>query len=118
MKEQLNSGQKSDVIRLLKEYAAPSLLAFVMFLIWRDISELRNDVKTLLAQANGDKVKIEKIETEISFLKNHIFNNKKQISLTAPVDGTSIQYPDYSVYVLKNDENYDNLIKKIENSKI
>lgn len=119
MKDLQHRTTSSTVIKTIKEWAAPSLFALVSFLIWKDITELKTDVKTLLAQANGDKVRIEKVEADVSFLKNYIFtSNKKVISESTPVDGTDVDKPDYSVFAVKNDENYNEVIKKIKRDEI
>ena len=119
MKDLQHRTTGSTVIKTIKEWAAPSLFALVSFLIWKDIAELRTDVKTLLAQANGDKVRIEKVEADVSFLKNYIFSsNKKAISQSSPVDGTDVDKPDYNIYAVKNNENYDEVIKKIKKDEI
>ena len=53
---------KNSLGNNLKIYFFPSLVTVLAMLIWRDVSELRNDVKSLLAQSNIDKTKIEMLE--------------------------------------------------------
>jgi hypothetical protein len=119
MKDLHNTPKGSQIIKTIKEWAAPTLFALVSMLIWRDISELRTDVKTLLAQANGDKVRIEKVESDVSFLKTYIFNStKKVISQSSPVDGTDVNTSTFSFYALKDNETYEELINKIKNDAI
>jgi hypothetical protein len=69
--------QKTDniqkgVISTIKEWAAPSLVAIVGMLVWRDITELRSDVKLLLYEQSANHVKIEMLETDVKELKNQM----------------------------------------------
>lgn len=45
-------------------------------LIWRDISELRSDVKSLLAQSNVDKTRIDNLTNDVKALEQVIFNRR------------------------------------------
>ena len=45
-------------------------------MIWRDVTELRSDVKALLAQSSVDKTKIEQLEKEVRFLQQSVFGIK------------------------------------------
>jgi uncharacterized membrane protein YgaE (UPF0421/DUF939 family) len=42
-------------------------------LIWRDVSDLRSDVKSLLAQSNVDKTRIEILEKQVQMLDQAVF---------------------------------------------
>ena len=69
--------QKTDniqkgVISTIKEWAAPSLVAIVGMLVWRDITELRSDVKLLLYEQSANHVKIEMLEADVKDFKNEI----------------------------------------------
>ena len=66
--QRTESNQRS-VISTLKEWAAPSLVAIVGMLVWRDITELRSDVKLLLYEQSANNVKIEMLETDVKDLK-------------------------------------------------
>lgn len=55
--------QKSSAIfTSIKAYLFPTLVTILAMMIWRDVTELRSDVKALLAQSNIDKTKIENLE--------------------------------------------------------
>lgn len=119
MQNSHNNISASVVIKKIKEWTAPTLFMAISYLIWSDVSEMKNDIKTLLSQASADKVRIEKVEADIVFLQNAVFNtNKHVISQTSPVDGTDTVHPDYAVYVLKEDENYEEIINKINKNAI
>ena len=51
-----------DIATKLKIWLFPSLVTILGTLIWRDISELKSDVKALLAQSNVDKTRIDNLE--------------------------------------------------------
>lgn len=53
---------RTSVAAAIKIYLFPSLVTILAMMIWRDVSELRADVKSLLAQASVDKTKIENLE--------------------------------------------------------
>lgn len=46
----------------LIEKLFPAAMCAVCFFIWHDISEMKADIKSLLAQSNIDKTKIENLE--------------------------------------------------------
>lgn len=73
---------KNSVANALKIYFFPSLVTILAMLIWRDVTELRNDVKALLAQSNIDKTKIENLEKDVKSLEQAVFNKR----LTASTD--------------------------------
>lgn len=64
---------KEEVISILKEWASPVLIGIVGMLLWRDVTEMRADVKLLLTQQSADRVKIEQLETDVNMLKSYIF---------------------------------------------
>jgi hypothetical protein len=71
--------KNSVIMDKIKSNIFPATLSVIAMFIWRDISELRSDVKSLLAQSSVDKTKIENLE-------RIIYNKKMPIaSLTFPV---------------------------------
>lgn len=46
----------------LIEKLFPAAMAAICLVIWHDISEMKKDIKSLLAQSNIDKTKIENLE--------------------------------------------------------
>ena len=75
---------KPELVSAIKEYLAPLLLAIVGLFIWRDISEMRSDIKLLLMQQSADKVRIEKVESDVAMLKAVIFKSDKTNFNTLP----------------------------------
>jgi hypothetical protein len=72
----VQNSQKHNIGNAIKVYLFPSLLSILAMLIWRDVSELRSDVKSLLAQSNIDKTKIESLEKDVKMLEQATFNKK------------------------------------------
>ena len=97
-----NNSSKNNLATSLKVYFFPSLVTILAMMIWRDVSELRSDVKALLAQANIDKTKIENLEKDIRMLQQSEFG--KQVSFIK-----SLKYDRY----FKHEDFYD--IKKYIN---
>jgi hypothetical protein len=72
----VQNSQKHNIGNAIKVYIFPSLLSILAMLIWRDVSELRSDVKSLLAQSNIDKTKIENLEKDVRMLEQATFNKR------------------------------------------
>lgn len=70
-------------------------------LIWRDVTELRNDVKALLAQSNIDKTKIENLEKDVKNLEQAVFNKR----ITASAE--TIDLTQYRDKFFKHEEIFD-----------
>lgn len=80
--QNLQNHPKEQVISALKEWASPVLIGIVGMLLWRDVTEMRADIKLLLTQQSADRVKIEQLEDDVKLLK--------ELYLTsARTDGTS-----------------------------
>jgi hypothetical protein len=63
--QNLENHPKEQVISALKEWASPILIAIVGMLLWRDVTEMRADIKLLLTQQSADRVKIEQLEDDV-----------------------------------------------------
>jgi hypothetical protein len=74
-----NLPQKTSVANSIKLYIFPALVTVISMLIWRDISELRADVKALLAQSNIDKTRIDNLINDVKALESSVF--RRQISM-------------------------------------
>jgi hypothetical protein len=69
---------KNSIGNSIKLYFFPSLVTILAMLIWRDVSELRSDVKALLAQSNVDKTEIQNLKRDVEILNHQMF---KPVSL-------------------------------------
>lgn len=102
---QQKSNPKEEVISTLKEWASPALIGLVGMLLWRDVSEMRSDVKLLLTQQSADKVRIEKLESEVSLLKSYVF-----VQRTGNNSSDNDNFPSVDMspaIVARGDEQYD-----------
>lgn len=73
----MTTPTKQSIGTSIKLYIFPSLLSILAMMIWRDVSELRSDVKSLLAQSNVDKTKIEILEKEVQALEQVVLYKKQ-----------------------------------------
>lgn len=65
--------QKNSIVNTLKIYLFPTLVTILSTMIWRDVTELRSDVKMLLAQSNIDKTRIDNLQKEVQMLQQKVF---------------------------------------------
>lgn len=86
---------KNSVGNALKIYFFPSLVTMLAMLIWRDVSELRSDVKALLAQSNVDKTEIQNLRRDVDMLNRQIFKMPATVAQTnVPIDKNTNLYLD------------------------
>lgn len=98
---------KEQVISILKEWASPVLIGLVGMLLWRDVTEMRSDVKLLLTQQSADRVKIEQLEDDVKLLKTYVLTPQ---SSSAPASTPPVKSEERTTAILK-DEEYE-LVKK------
>ena len=70
---------KESLINSIKSFLFPSLVTLLAMMIWRDVTEMRSDIKSLLAQASVDKTKIEQLERDMRSVEQTVYN-KRQMS--------------------------------------
>ena len=88
----MNSTGKSQIISVIKEWASPTLICIVGMLLYRDVTELRTDVKTLLSQSYVDKTRIDNLEKRVDKLEQKLYNQTTQIPGSVPT-GNSERSP-------------------------
>jgi hypothetical protein len=93
---------KEEVISILKEWASPVLIGIVGMLLWRDVTEMRNDVKLLLTQQSADRVKIEQLEDDVKILKTYVFAQP-----SSPASNNTPQDTKERQTAIYKDEEYD-----------
>lgn len=79
--------EKNDnVVSKVKEWLTPSLITIIGMFLWRDLSELRQDVKILLNSQKITEYRIEKLEENLSYtkVKENKEENKKISLLISP----------------------------------
>jgi hypothetical protein len=94
------NSSKNSIVNGIKLYLFPTLVSILSMMIWRDVTEMRSDIKALLAQSNIDKTKIEQLEKDVRFLEQSVFGNNK----ARPVTYTPELYHDK---YFKHEEIYD-----------
>jgi hypothetical protein len=90
---------KNSVANAIKIYLFPSLVSVLAIMIWRDVTELRSDVKSLLAQSNVDKTRIDNLTNDVKMLEEAVFNKKTRAH-------SSVYLPQHDPY-FKPEEEYD-----------
>lgn len=61
-------NENSQDFRGLKAYLFPTLVSIISAMIWYDVTEIKQDVKALMAQSNIDKTRIDNLEKQIDKL--------------------------------------------------
>lgn len=95
---------KEEVISILKEWASPLLIAIVGMLLWRDVTEMRADIKLLLTQQSADKVKIDQLEKDVQMLKEVVIKNRDHSSYPQSQLPSGPEDWDRSPAILQRDE--------------
>jgi hypothetical protein len=54
-----------NTIEQLKAYLFPTAITILSVIIWHDVSEMKADIKQLIAQSNVDKTRIDNLEREV-----------------------------------------------------
>lgn len=74
-------SSKDQILTTVKEWLTPILITIIGSLLWRDLSELRSDIKQLLSSQTEYKIRIENLEKEINYLKVEKYQQKTKHSL-------------------------------------
>jgi hypothetical protein len=80
-----------------KSWIFPGLVSILGMMIWQDVTEIKADVKALIAQSNIDKTRIDNLEREI-YRKNVTY---KLPSL--PLESKKVLKYDMIAIINKND---------------
>jgi len=54
--------KENSSVEAFKVWIFPSLVSLVALLIWSDVTEIKADIKALMAQSNVDKTRIDNLE--------------------------------------------------------
>jgi hypothetical protein len=74
------NNPKNSLGNAVKIYLFPALVTVLATLIWRDVTEMRTDIKMLLAQSNIDKTDIQNLKRDVQMLNNAVFFKTKPVS--------------------------------------
>ena len=58
------STSETSIINTIKAWALPGIFAFAVAMLNTNLQEMKQDIKTLLAQSERDQVKIDYLEKE------------------------------------------------------
>lgn len=73
-------SKNNTIVNGIKLYLFPSVVTLLAAMIWRDVNELRTDVKQLLAEASSNKSKVERLEKQVDVLNQAVFKMPKASS--------------------------------------
>jgi hypothetical protein len=62
-----------NVIDQVKLWITPGIIGIIGMFIWRDLTELRSDVKQLLLQNAEDHTKLIRLDNDVNMLKQKVF---------------------------------------------
>jgi len=102
------SQKPETALTKVKLWIFPSIVTILAMMIWRDVNELRSDVKQLLAESSSNKAKVENLEKQVAQLNQAVFKIPKPIT-SIPQDGDS-QTVRKTVYAILNRDEY--IVKK------
>jgi hypothetical protein len=101
----VNPAPKPHTANTFKLYVFPAVVSVLATLIWRDVTEMRSDIKMLLAQSNVDKTEIQQLKKEVDMLNRQVY---KTAPLTTRFNNRDFMYDHDTLY--KHEEIFD--IKK------
>jgi hypothetical protein len=78
------SPVRTKLVDQVKIWLFPALVTILGTIIYREILEMRADVKQLLAQSNIDKTKIEKLEQQVQMINQALFLKKGVVAYVSP----------------------------------
>jgi hypothetical protein len=94
---------RNSYVNSIKVWIFPSLVTILAMMIWRDVTELRADVKQLLAESNSNKAKVEILEKQVQQLNQAVFKIPKTAgNVPQPTNDSKNTIPLYAV--LNRDE--------------
>jgi hypothetical protein len=101
----VNPTPKPHTANTFKLYVFPAVVSVLATLIWRDVTEMRSDIKMLLAQSNVDKTEIQQLKKEVDILNRQVY---KTVPLTTRFNNSDFIYAHDTLF--KHEEIFD--IKK------
>jgi hypothetical protein len=85
----MSTSYRDPVMSRVKEYITPGLITILGVMLWAEISELKRDVKTLLANDAASKMKVDMLEKEIDRIRENIsYNDTKPLAYTTIPKGS------------------------------
>lgn len=85
---------KESSAATFKVWLFPTLVSIIGLLIWNDVTEIKSDIKSLMAQSNIDKTRIDNLERQVYGKLTHVPSE--------PTDDTKVRFSTYGL--LPNNE--------------
>lgn len=105
----MSEVKNSSVVNNIKLWIFPSIVTVLAMMIWRDVTELKSDVKQLLAESASNKTKVEILERQVQQLNQAVFKIPRTAGNTPePFDD---RQNIHTMYAIINREDY-NIVKK------
>lgn len=101
------SQKPETALTKVKLWIFPSIVTILAMMIWRDVNELRADVKQLLAESSSNKAKVENLEKQVQQLNQAVFKIPKPIG-SVPKDNDPQRVN--TIYAILNRD--EHIIKK------
>jgi hypothetical protein len=92
-------GKNNEFLNNFKAWLFPLLIGILGTMIWSEITEVRKDVKLLLAQSNIDKTRIDNLERQVRQLEQVIYNKR--------ASGVTSYMPLFMQLYFKPEEEFD-----------
>ena len=87
-----SNASNDKAVNAVKAYLTPILIAVIGTFIWRDLSEMRSDVRLLLTNQSANQVKIETLQTDVSSLKEDLSDVKSFVYGQDYIEGTQTKF--------------------------
>ena len=81
---------ETSIINTVKAWALPGIFAFAVGMLNMNLQEMKQDIKTLLAQSERDQVKIDYLEKEVQLLRTKL---DQMVHNEAPIKNNDDDYP-------------------------
>lgn len=95
------STSETSIINTIKAWALPGIFAFAVAMLNTNLQEMKQDIKTLLAQSERDQVKIDYLEKEVQLLRSKLTNSEH------PYKDVEDEYPPIYAVIPKGQSSTD-----------
>lgn len=63
----------STTVMIIKSWLFPSIVTILATFIWYDVTQIKSDIRTLMAQSNIDKTRIDNLERRVNNIELSIY---------------------------------------------
>lgn len=94
--------ERERILSTVKDWLTPTLITIVGVMLWSELTELKQDVKTLLIASSATEAKLAMLEKEVDYLRNNKQDDYQQPTIRFPYeraipkkeDGPRVPTPD------------------------